>query len=121
MEVAQMVFRLPMSKYPAFVESLKNLGHVESLTVQRQDRPDQTRTDDTTPVEISLRLHNQGDIVTENGGLWATLRQTFGDGAGALFTSVKIIGVVIAFSIPWLFAIGLLAWIGRRIYIWKKK
>ena len=84
-ELAQMTFRLPMSKYPAFVESLKKLGKVESLTVRREDRPDQTRTDDTTPVEISLQLHNQRDIVADNSGLWATLRQTFGEGAGALF------------------------------------
>jgi len=121
MEMAQMTFRLPMSKYPAFVESLKQLGHVEALTVNRVDRPDQTRTDDSAPAEINLRLHNQGDIVADNSGLWATLRQTFGEGAGALFGSIRVIGVLIAFTIPWVFAIGLLAWIGRRIYIWKKK
>ncbi len=83
METAQMTFRLPMSKYPAFVESLKNFGKVEFLAVNREDRPDQARADESAPVEISLQLHNQGDIVADNNGLWATLRQTFGDGAGA--------------------------------------
>jgi autotransporter-associated beta strand protein len=120
-ELAQMTFRLPMSKYPAFVESVKKLGKVEALTVHRDDRPDQTRTDDAAPAEISLQLHNQRDIVADNSGLFATLRQTFGDGAGALFGSVRVIGVVIAFLAPWVFTLVLVAWAGRRIYIWKKK
>jgi hypothetical protein len=120
-ELAQMTFRLPMSKYPAFVESVKALGKVESLSVHRDDRPDQTVADDTAPAEISLQLHNQGEIVPDDSGLWATLRQTFGDGAGALFTSVRVIGVVIAFLTPWVFTLVFLAWVGRRIYIWRKK
>jgi hypothetical protein len=120
-ELARMTFRLPMSKYPAFVESVKKLGKVESLTVRRDDRPDQTRTDDTAPAEITLQLHNQRDIVADNSGLWATLRQTFGEGAAALFGSVRVIGVVIAFLAPWVFTLVLLAWVGRRIYIWRKK
>ncbi len=120
-EMAQMTFRLPMAKYPAFVESLKKLGKVESLTVRREDRPDQTRADDTAPVEINLNLHNQRDIVTDDSGLWATLRQTFGDGVGALFNSVRVIGVMIAFLLPWAVTLAILAWVGRRIYLWRKK
>jgi autotransporter-associated beta strand protein len=120
-ELAQMTFRLPMSKYPAFIETLKKLGKVESLTVNRQDRPDQARTDETAPAEITLSLHNQADIVTDNNGLWATLRNTFGDGVMALFGSVRVIGVIIAFIIPWLVALVVIAWIGRRIYLWSKK
>jgi hypothetical protein len=121
METAQMTFRLPMSKYPAFVESLKNIGKVELLTVHREDRPDQARADESAPAEISLQLHNQGDIVADNSGLWATLRQTFGDGAGALFGSVRTIGVMAAFLAPWIFVLVLAAWVGRRIYVWRKK
>ncbi|HEV3270618.1 MAG TPA: DUF4349 domain-containing protein [Candidatus Methylacidiphilales bacterium] len=120
-ELAQMTFRLPMSKYPAFLQSVKTLGKVESLTVRRDDRPDQTTTDETAPAEISLLLHNQGEIVPDNSGLWATLRQTFGQGAAALFGSVRVIGVAIAFLAPWVFTLVLLAWVGRRIYIWRKK
>jgi hypothetical protein len=120
-EIAQMTFRLPMAKYPAFLESVKALGKVESLTIRRDDRPDQTRTDDTAPVEISLQLHNQHDLVPDNTGLWATLRETFGEGAGALFGSIKVIGVLIAFTLPWLVTLVLLAWVARRIYIWRKK
>lgn len=120
-ELAQMTFRLPMAKYPAFVESLKKLGKVESLSVQRQDRPDQTRTDDTAPAEISLQLHNQADLVAEDEGLWATLRKTFGEGVSALFTSVRVIGVLVAFLAPWVVTLVLVAWVGRRIYLWRKK
>jgi hypothetical protein len=120
-ESAQMTFRLPMSKYPAFLESLKQLGKVESLSVRRDDRPDQTVADNTAPAEISLQLHNQGEIVPDNNGLWATLRQTFGDGATALFGSVRVIGVVIAFLVPWVFTLVLLAWVGRRIYVGRRK
>jgi len=120
-ELAQLTFRLPMAKYAGFMDSLNKLGKVESLTVHRDDRPDQTRADDTAPVEINLQMHNQGDIVTADNGLLATLRQTFGEGAGALFGSVRVIGVVIAFLVPWAFTLGLLAWTGRRIYIWRKK
>jgi autotransporter-associated beta strand protein len=120
-ELAQMTFRLPMAKYPAFLESMKTLGKVESLSVRRDDRPDQTRTDETAPAEITLRVHNQADIVAEDHGLWATLRQTFGEGAGALFTSVRTIGVIVAFLAPWVVLLVLCAWVGRRIYIARKK
>jgi hypothetical protein len=120
-EVAQMIFHLPMGKYAGFIETLKKLGKVEELAVNRQDRPDQTRTDDSAPAEIRLVLHNQRDLVTEDTGLWATLRATFGEGAGALFGSVRVIGVAIAFLVPWVFALGLLAWAGRRIYVWRKR
>jgi hypothetical protein len=120
-ETAQLVFRLPMANYPAFIENLKKLGKVESLTVQREDRPDETRADGTAPVEISLQLHNQRDIVTDDNGLWATLRGTFGDGAAALFGSVRTIGVILAFLAPWVFTLVLAAWVGRRIYLWRKR
>ncbi len=120
-EVAQMTFRLPLSKYPAFVEILKQSGKVESLAVNRSDRPDQARTDDTAPAEINLVLHNQGDIIADDHGLWATLRETFGEGVGALFSSIRTIGVLIAFVAPWLLTISILAWIARRLYLWKKK
>ena len=120
-ETAQMTFRLPMSKYPAFVESLKSVGKVEFLTVRREDRPDQTRIDESAPAEISLRLHNQGDIVADDNGLWATLRLTFGDGVGALLGSIRMIGVMAAFLAPWIFVLVLAAWTGRRIYIWRRK
>jgi hypothetical protein len=120
-EMAQMTFRLPMAKYPVFVESVKRLGKVESLSVHRDDRPDQTQADETAPAEITLQLHNQRDLVADDSGLWPTLRQTFGDGAAALFGSVRVIGVTMAFLAPWVFTLLLLAWGGRRIYVWRRR
>jgi hypothetical protein len=119
-EEAQMTFHLPMGKYPAFLESVKALGKVESLSVRRDDRPDQTVADDSAPVEIALDLHNQRDIVPDDSGIWSTLRETFGEGANALFGSVRVIGVAIAFIIPWLVTLVVLAWAGRRVYVWRK-
>ena len=116
-----MTFRLPMAKYAAFLDTVKALGKVESLTVHRDDRPDQTRTDDTAPAEIALQIHSERDFVPDDTGLWATLSHTFGTGAGMLFGTLKFIGVVIAFLIPWVFTIGLVAWVGRRIYVWRRK
>jgi autotransporter-associated beta strand protein len=120
-ELAQMTFRMPMSKYVSFTESLKKLGRVESLSVQRSDRPDETRTDDSAPAEINLQLHNERGIVADDNGLFATLRHTFGQGADALFASVRVIGVLIAFLLPWVVTVIVVAWIARRIYIWRKK
>jgi hypothetical protein len=100
---------------------LKKAGKVESLSVQRDDRPDQTRADDAAPADIELQLHNQRALVADNNGLWATLRNTFGDGAAALFSSVRAIGVLLAFLAPWVLTLVLFAWIGRRIYVWRKR
>jgi hypothetical protein len=120
-ELAQMTLRLPLGKYPAFLEALKKAGKVESLSVQRDDRPDQTQADDAAPADIELQLHNQRALVADNNGLWATLRNTFGDGAAALFSSVRAIGVLLAFLAPWVLTLVLFAWIGRRIYVWRKR
>jgi hypothetical protein len=120
-EHAQMTLRLPMGKYSAYIESLKKVGKVESLSVQREDRPDLPAADDSAPVEIGLQLHNERAIVADNAGLWPTLRQMFGEGFDALFGSVRVIGVLIAFLVPWIFTLVFFAWIGRRIYVWRKR
>jgi type II secretory pathway pseudopilin PulG len=119
-EQAQMTLRLPLGHYATFLATLQKAGKTESLSVQRDDRPDQTRADDTAPAEIQLQLHNQAEIVPDNSGLWTTLRDTFGQGFAALFGSVRVIGVIVAFLIPWAITLVVLAWIGRRIYVWRK-
>ena len=120
-ELARLTFHLPLAKYPAFVKNLTGLGKVETLSVHRDDRPDQAAAEDSAPAEINLQLHNQRDIVGNNSGWGTTLRQTFGAGADALFASVRMIGVIVAFVAPWLFTLALLAWVGRRIYVWKRR
>jgi hypothetical protein len=120
-ESAEMTFRLPMEKVPAFMETLKRLGRVESLSVHRDDGPDQGGTDDHAPAEITLQLHNEAALVAEDNGLWATLRRTSGEGIAAFLGSVKTIGVAVAFLLPWLVALTIVAWIGRRIYVARRK
>jgi Domain of unknown function (DUF4349) len=117
-ETAQMTFQLPISKYAPFLEKLKGLGQVDSLTVQRQDRPGQG---EDVPAQINLRLYSEGQIIGEDNGLWANLRRTFGEGAQALFDSVRMIGVMAAFLLPWIFLLGLAAWVVRRIYVARRK
>jgi Domain of unknown function (DUF4349) len=119
-ELAQMTLRLPLGHYATFLATLQQAGKTESLSVQRDDRPDQSRPDESAPAEIQLQLHNTPAIVPDNGGLWPTLRDTFAQGFGALFGSVRVIGVVVAFLIPWAITLILAAWIGRRIYVWRK-
>jgi hypothetical protein len=120
-EQAQLTLRLPLGKYPAFLATLEKAGKVDALSVQRDDRPDQAAADDAAPAEIQLQLTNPAAIVPDNGGLWATLRNTFGEGFAALFGSIRVIGVAIAFLAPWVVMLILCAWIGRRIYVWRKR
>jgi hypothetical protein len=119
-EEAQLTLRLPLGKYPAFLATIEKAGKVDSLSVQRDDRPDQSATDDTAPAEIQLQLDNPPAIVPDNGGLWPTLRNTFGEGFAALFGSIRVIGVLLAFLAPWVVTLILCAWLGRRIYVWRK-
>ncbi|HEX4139706.1 MAG TPA: DUF4349 domain-containing protein [Candidatus Methylacidiphilales bacterium] len=120
-EQAQMTLRLPLDNYPAFLVALQKAGKTESLSVQREDRPDQARPDDTAPAEIQLQLHSRFVIVAPDTGVFATLRNTFSAGLTTLLSCITVIGVVIAFLIPWAAALVFLAWIGRRIYVWRRK
>jgi hypothetical protein len=118
METAQMTFQMPLSQYGAFLEKLKSLGQVDTLTVHREDRPGQGAD---APAEISLRLYSEGQIVADDNGVWANLRRTFGEGAQALFDSVRMIGVMIAFLLPWVAVLAFAAWVARRVYVARKK
>ena len=117
METAEVTFRLPMTRAAAFTATLEKLGRVESLGVQRNDVAGGAAADPDAPAEISLQLHNAAALVADDGGLWPTLRRTFGHGIAAFLGSVQTIGVIVAFILPWLVALALVAWIGRRIYI----
>jgi hypothetical protein len=120
-EMADLAFRLPLGKAPAFLETLKKLGRVESLTVHRDDQPGEAQPDENAPADINLHLHNETAIVADDNGLWATLRRTFGEGIAAFLGSAQTIGVVVAFMLPWLVALVALAWMGRRIYVARRK
>jgi hypothetical protein len=65
-ETAVITFRLALAKVGDFMPGLEKLGRVESLSVQRNDRPDQTPADAEAPAEIDLRLHNVAAASFEN-------------------------------------------------------
>jgi hypothetical protein len=116
-ESAALTFRVPLAKAADFTATLEKLGHVESLAVQRNDVTGNSSTDPNAPAEISLSLHNEPAFVADDRGFWATLKRTFGHGIAAFLGSVEMVGVLIAFVLPWLVALIVFAWIGRRIYV----
>jgi hypothetical protein len=120
-EEAALTFRVPLGRAAAFTAMLEKLGRVESLAVQRNDVPGASGTDPDAPAEISLRLHNEAAFVADDRGLWPTLRRTFGGGIAAFLGSVQTIGVIVAYLLPWAAALVLAAWVGRRIYVSRRK
>jgi hypothetical protein len=116
-EQAALTFRLPMTKAADFTATLEKLGKVESLAVQRNDVTGPNSTDPNAPAEISLTLHNEPAVVADDRGFWPTVRHTFGGGIEAFLTSVQTIGVLVAFILPWVVALAVVAWTARRIYV----
>jgi anti-sigma factor RsiW len=113
--MANVSLRVSMKNYPALLQSLNSLGRVENVSVQRQDRTDAQIDEANAPADVSIQVYSQGNIVTEESGLLATLRRTLAQSAGAITWSLRMIGVAIAFLAPWAIAIFGVIWIGRRI------
>ncbi len=113
--VANVSLRVPMKNYLAIMQSLDSLGKVENVSVQRQDRTDTQIDEANAPADVSIQVYSQGNIVTEESGLLATLRRTLAQSAGAIMWSLRMIGVAIAFLAPWAIAIVGVIWVGRRI------
>src|SRR6266571_3028959 len=114
-EIADVSLRVPMKNYPALMESLNSLGKVENVSVQRQDRTDAQIDETNAPADISIQVYSQGNIVSQESGLFATLRHTLAQSAGAIMWSLRMIGVAIAFLAPWVVALVALIWITRRV------
>ena len=112
---ANVSLHVPMKNYPAVMQSLDSLGKVENVSVQRQDRTDTQINEASAPADVSIQVYSQGNIVTEESGLLATLRRTLAQSAGAIMWSLRMIGVAIAFLAPWAIAIVGVIWVGRRI------
>ena len=89
-----------MKNYPALMQSLDSLGKVENVSVQRQDRTDAQIDEANAPADVSIQVYSQGNIVSQDSGLLATLRRTLAQGAGAIMWSLRMIGVAIAFLAP---------------------
>ena len=113
--VANVSIRVPMKDYPALMQSLDSLGKVENVSVQRQDRTDAQIDEANAPADVSIQVYTQGNIVSQESGLLATLRRTLAQGAGAIMWSLRMIGVAIAFLAPWAIAIIGVIWIARRV------
>jgi anti-sigma factor RsiW len=113
--VANVSLRIPMKNYPALMQSLDSLGKVENVSVQRQDRADAQIDEANAPADVSIQVYSQGNIVSQESGLLATLRRTLAQSAGAIMWSLRMIGVAIAFLAPWAIAIIGVIWIARRV------
>src|SRR2546423_1820235 len=114
-EYSSVSLRVPMKNYNALMQSLNGLGRVENVSVRRDDRPNSQIDEANAPADVTIQVYSQGNIVSEETGIWATLRRTIGQGAAALMWSVRMIGVAIAFLAPWALILGAMGWIARRV------
>jgi hypothetical protein len=114
-EVASVSLRVPMKNYPTLMQSLNSLGRVENVSVQRQDRSDAQIDEANAPADVSIQVYSQGNIISQESGLLATLRRTLAQSAGAIMWSLRMIGVAVAFLAPWVIALVALISITRRV------
>src|SRR5947199_8309923 len=114
-EIANVWLRVPMKNYLSLMQSLNSLGKVENVSVQRQDRTGTQGDEANAPADISIQVYSQGNIVSQESGLFATLRRTLAQSAGAIMWSLRLIGVALAFLAPWAIALVAVIWIMRRI------
>jgi hypothetical protein len=114
-EYANVSLRVPMKNYSALMQSLNALGKVENVSIRRDDRPDSQIDQGNAPADISIQVYSQGNIVSEETGMVATLRRTIGQGAAALMWSARMIGVALAFLAPWVLALVGVGWVMRRL------
>jgi len=113
--VANVSIRVSMKIYPAIMQSLDSLGRVENVSVQRQDRTDAQIDEANAPADVSIQVYSQGNIVSQESGLLATVRRTLAQSAGAIMWSLRMIGVAIAFLAPWAIAVIGTVWVARRV------
>jgi hypothetical protein len=114
-EVAEVSLRVPMKNYSALMQSLNSLGKVEDVSVHRQDRTGGQIDEADAPADISIQVYSQGNIVSSETGLLATLRRTLAQSAAAIMWSFRMIGVAVAFLAPWAIGIVAVVWIARRL------
>ncbi|HEV2806081.1 MAG TPA: DUF4349 domain-containing protein [Chthoniobacterales bacterium] len=114
-EYSTVSLRVPMKNYNALMQALNGLGKVENVSVRRDDRPNAQVDEANAPADVSIQVYSQGNIVSEETGIWTTLRHTIGQGAAALMWSVRMIGVAIAFLAPWALILGVAGWVARRV------
>jgi hypothetical protein len=114
-EFANVTLRVPMKNYNALIKSLDSLGKLENVSVQRQDRSGTQIDEANAPADLSIQVYSQGNIVSSETGVIATLRRTIAQSVGAIMWSLRMIGVAIAFLAPWVIALVGIIWLARRI------
>ncbi len=114
-EYVDLTLRVPMRNYQALMQKLGALGKLENVTVHREEHGGAPVDQANAPADISLQIYNTGNIVNEETGLAATFRRTLAQGAAALMWSVQMIGVALAFFVPWILPLAGAIWVGRRI------
>jgi hypothetical protein len=114
-EFANVSLRVPMKNYNALMQSLNSLGKVENVSVQRQDRTGAQIDEANAPADLSIQIYSQGNIVSHESGLFATLRRTLAQSASAIMWSLRMIGVALSFLAPWVIALVAVVWIGKRV------
>lgn len=120
-EFADVSFRVPIKNYSALMQSLGSLGKVEDVSVQRQGRANVQIDDANAPADISIQVYSQGNIVSQESGLFVTLRRTLAQSAAAIMWSLRMIGVAIAFLAPWMITLLAVIWIARRVIRARRK
>jgi len=85
------------------------------VSVRRDDRPNSQIDESNAPADVSIQVYSQGNIVSNESGLLATLRRTLAQSAGAIMWSLRMIGVAVAFLAPWAIALIALIWITKRV------
>jgi hypothetical protein len=113
-EVAFVTLRVAMKNYAALMSSFDQLGKVKDVSVSREDRRG-VINEETAPADISIQVYSQPNIVSDETGLFATIRNTLAQGAAALMWSLRMIGVALAFFAPWVLALAAVVWAWRRI------
>jgi hypothetical protein len=103
-----------MKNYQTLMQSLDSLGKIENVSVQRQDRTGTQIEEANAPVDISIEVYSQGNIISNESGPLTTLRRTLAQSVGAIMWSFRMIGVAIAFLAPWVIALVAIVWITRR-------
>ncbi len=114
-EFATVSLRVPMKNYNEVMKSLDSLGKVENVSVQRPDRNGAQNDEANAPADLSIQVYSQGNIVSSDTGLFATLRRTIGQSSAAIMWSLRMIGVAIAFLAPWVIGLVAIIWIVKRI------
>ena len=114
-ESGNVTLRVPMKNYFALLQSLDSLGKVENVSVQRQDRMGAQINEANAPADLSIQVYSQGNIVSRESGLFATLRRSLTQSAAAIMWSLCMIGVAIAFLAPWVIVVIGVIWITKRV------